>query len=140
MRSLENIADDLKNLLSEYVRSVHFIPGKNLPDDTNENGDLRVLSGASLPAVLLFPAETGYRNGNAVQTQTIRLLVVDSFTAGGDSRAASIWRLSEQVRSLFPDSGRTIQGVFYLPVSSGPADGVQIAGHAVYRIELLLQE
>ncbi len=140
MRTLENIADDLKTILTECVRSVHFIPGKNLPDDTNENGDFRALSGSSLPAVILFPEESGYRNGNAVRTQTIRLLLVDSFTAGGDSRASSVWRLAEQVRSLFPDSGRTIQDVFYLPVSAGPAEGVQFAGHAVYQIELLLQQ
>ncbi len=140
MRTLEEIADDLKTLLTEKVRSVHFIPGKAMPEDPEGNGDLRALSGSSLPAAILLPEEGGYRNGNTVRTWKIRLLLVDSFTAGGDPRASSVWNLAEQVRALFPDSGRTIQGVFYLPVSSGPADGVLFAGHAVYEIELLLQQ
>lgn len=140
MRTLEDIADDLKTLLSENVNSVHFIPGESTPDESGESGDLRALSGSLLPAAILLPEESGYRNGNVVRTQKIRLLLVDSFTAGGDARAASVWTLAEQVRSLFPDSGRTIQGVFYLPVSAGPAEGVRFAGHAVYGIELLLQQ
>lgn len=140
MRKLEDIAEDLKTILTEKVRSVHFIPGKTLPEDSEGNGDLRALGGGSLPAAILLPEEGGYRNGNAVRTQKIRLLLVDSFTAGGDSRASSVWSLAEQVRSLFPDSGRMIQDVFYLPVSAGPAAGVSFAGHAVYEIELLLQQ
>lgn len=140
MRTLEEIAGDLKTLLTECVRSVHFIPGKPVPSESDESGDLRALSGATLPAAILFPEDAGYRNGNAVRTQTVRLLLVDSFTAGGNSRASSVWSLAEQVRSLFPDTGRTIQGVFYLPVSAGPAEGVLFAGHAVYQIELFLQQ
>jgi len=140
MRTLEDIAGDLKTILAEKVRSVHFIPGKAMPEDPEENGDLRALGGGSLPAAILLPEEGGYRNGNAVRTQKIRLLLVDSFTAGGDPRASSVWNLAEQVRLLFPDSGRMIQGVFYLPVSAGPANGVLFAGHAVYEIELLLQQ
>lgn len=143
MRTLEDIADDLKTILTEKVRSVHFIPGKTMPEGPEGpegNGDLRALGGSSLPAAILLPEEGGYRNGNAVRTQKIRLLLVDSFTAGGDSRASSVWSLAEQVRLLFPDSGRMIQDVFYLPVSAGPANGVLFAGHAVYEIELLLQQ
>ena len=140
MRTLEDIASDLKTILTGKVRSVHFIPGTTMPEDSEGNGDLRALSGSSLPAAILLPEEGGYRNGNTVRTQKIRLLLVDSFTAGGDSRASSVWSLAEQVRLLFPDSGRMIQGVFYLPVSAGPAEGVLFAGHAVYEIGLLLQQ
>jgi len=112
MRTLDEIAGDIKARIADEFPTVRFSTAGNSPQLINE---IKAMSEAKLPAVVIVIDAGEVTDSKRKEVLNITLVLIDRFIAGSDERALSVWRNLARLRTLFPPDVTEINNVYYLP-------------------------
>ncbi len=120
MRKLNEIAADLRDLLSTKVQTVRI---SALQTHEQLLKEIKAINPDKLPGVIIVFDGLQYEGMAMTVTEQATLILVDQFRAGSDQRAMSVLEAASGLMALFPPDGKEINGVYYYPqdcVSASP--------------------
>lgn len=112
MRKLNEIATDLKTLLSTDFRTVRISALQNADQLLKE---VQAINPDKLPGVIIVFDRLEYDGEAFTNTAQFSLILIDRFKAGSDDRALSVQQAASGLMLAFPADGREINGVWYYP-------------------------
>ena len=113
MRKLNEIAGDLRDLLSSEFQTVRISVSQNHEQRLEE---IRAINPDKLPGVIVALDNLKFNGPGMTSALAVNLILVDQFRAGSDDRALSVFQAGAALIELFPADGREINGVWYYPV------------------------
>lgn len=112
MRKLNEIATDLRGVLTEYYRTVRISVLKT-PDQLLK--EIRAINQDKLPGVIIVFDSLNFEGKNMTNTSRVTLVLIDQFRSGSDERALALLQAGSNLMTLFPADGKEINGVWYYP-------------------------
>ena len=113
MRKLNEIATDLRGVLTEYFRTVRISSGKTSDQLLKE---IKAINPEKLPGVIIAFDSLKFEGMNMTNTGRVTLVLIDQFRSGSDERALSLFQAGSSLMTLFPADGKEINGVYYYPL------------------------
>ena len=117
MRSLNEIASDLRTLLSSGFQTVRISVSQSPAQLLSE---IRAINPDSLPGVVIAFDSLDYQGMSMTVVSRVKLILIDQFRAGSDQRALSALQAGSALAALFPADGKEINGVWYYPAGCAP--------------------
>ena len=120
MRKLNEIATDLRGVLTEYFRTVRISAVQTSDQLLKE---IKAINPDKLPGVIIVFDGLQYEGMAMTNTGRVTLVLIDQFRSGSDERALSLFQAGSALITLFPADGKEINGVYYYPqdcVSASP--------------------
>ena len=112
MRKLNEIATDLRGVLTEYFRTVR-ISTVHTSDQLLK--EIKAINPEKLPGVIIIFDNLNYEGMAMTNTGRVTLVLIDQFRSGSDERALSLVQAGSSLMTLFPADGKEINGVWYYP-------------------------
>ena len=113
MRKLNEIATDLRGVLTEYFRTVRISSGKTSDQLLKE---IKAINPEKLPGVIIIFDNLNFEGMAMTNTGRVTLVLIDQFRSGSDERALSLFQAGSSLMTLFPADGKEINGVYYYPL------------------------
>ena len=113
MRKLNEIATDLRSVLTEYFRTVRISAVQTSDQLLKE---IRAINPEKLPGVIIVFNSLNFEGKNMTNTGRVTLILIDQFRSGSDERALSLLQSGSGLMTLFPADGKEINGVWYYPL------------------------
>ena len=113
MRKINEIATDLRGVLTEYFRTVRISAGKTADQLLKE---IKAINPEKLPGVIIVFDSLKFQGMNMTNTGRVTLVLIDQFRSGSDERALSLFQAGSGLMTLFPADGKEINGVYYYPL------------------------
>ena len=129
MRTIEQIADDLRLLLAETYPLVRLSAAGG---EAQFQEELRRLRPDRLPGVIIAFDRAAFIAENTLRECHLAVVLIDRFRA--DSEARALFQAAETLFGLFPPAGRMLNDGFCLP---GECRAVATDG-AFFRLKLEL--
>ena len=126
MRSLNEIASDLRTLLSSGFQTVRISVSQSPAQLLSE---IRAINPDSLPGVVIAFDSLDYQGMSMTVVSRVKLILIDQFRAGSDDRALSAFEAASDLAALFPPDGKEINGTFFYPsdcVAASPDSGYAV--------------
>ena len=131
MRTIEQIADDLRLLLAETYPLVRLSAAGG---EAQFQEELRRIRPDQLPGVIIAFDRAAFTAENTLRECHLAVVLIDRFRADSESRARALFQAAETLFGLFPPAGRMLNDGFCLP---GECRAVATDG-AFFRLKLEL--
>ena len=112
MRKLNEIAEDLRDLLSSKFQTVRI---SALQTSHQLLTEIQAINPDKLPGVIIGFDRLNFDGSSMTNTLKLKLILTDQFRSGSDERALSVFQAGSDLLELFPADGRQINGVWYYP-------------------------
>ena len=112
MRKLNEIATDLRGVLTEYFRTVRISAVQTSDQLLKE---IKAINPEKLPGVIIVFDNLNFEGMAMTNTGRVTLVLIDQFRSGSDERALSLFQAGSSLMTLFPADGKEINGVWYYP-------------------------
>ena len=113
MRKLNEIATDLRGVLTEYFRTVRISAVQTSDQLLKE---IKAINQEKLPGVIIVFDNLNFEGMAMTNTGRVTLVLIDQFRSGSDERALSLFQAGSSLMTLFPADGKEINGVYYYPL------------------------
>ena len=113
MRKLNEIASDLRGVLTEYFRMVRI---SSLQNNEQLLKEIKAINPEKLPGVIIVFDSLKFDGTAMTNTAKVKLVLIDQFRSGSDERALSLFQAGSGLMTLFPADGKEINGVWYYPL------------------------
>ena len=113
MRKLNEIATDLRGVLTEYFRTVRISAVQTSEQLLKE---IKAINPEKLPGVIIIFDNLNFEGMAMTNTGRVTLVLIDQFRSGSDERALSLFQAGSSLMTLFPADGKEINGVYYYPL------------------------
>ena len=113
MRKLNEIATDLRGVLTEYFRTVRISAVQTSDQLLKE---IKAINPEKLPGVIIVFDNLNFEGMAMTNTGRVTLVLIDQFRSGSDERALSLFQAGSSLMTLFPADGKEINGVWYYPL------------------------
>ena len=113
MRKLNEIATDLRGVLTEYFRTVRISAVQTSDQLLKE---IKAINPEKLPGVIIVFDNLNFEGMAMTNTGRVTLVLIDQFRSGSDERALSLFQAGSSLMTLFPADGKEINGVYYYPL------------------------
>ena len=113
MRKLNEIATDLRGVLTEYFRTVRISAVQTSEQLLKE---IKAINPEKLPGVIIVFDNLNFEGMAMTNTGRVTLVLIDQFRSGSDERALSLLQAVSSLMTLFPADGKEINGVYYYPL------------------------
>ena len=113
MRKLNEIASDLRGVLTGYFRTVRI---SSLQNDEQLLKEIKAINPEKLPGVIIVFDSLKFDGTAMTNTAKVKLVLIDQFRSGSDERALSLFQAGSGLMTLFPADGKEINGVYYYPL------------------------
>jgi hypothetical protein len=113
MRKLNEIATDLRGVLTEYFRTVRISAVQTSDQLLKE---IKAINPEKLPGVIIIFDNLNFEGMAMTNTGRVTLVLIDQFRSGSDERALSLFQAGSSLMTLFPADGKEINGVYYYPL------------------------
>lgn len=113
MRKLNEIATDLRGVLTEYFRTVRISAVQTSDQLLKE---IKAINPEKLPGVIIVFDSLNFEGMAMTNTGRVTLVLIDQFRSGSDERALSLFQAGSSLMTLFPADGKEINGVWYYPL------------------------
>ena len=113
MRKLNEIATDLRGVLTEYFRTVRISAVQTSDQLLKE---IKAINPEKLPGIIIVFDNLNFEGMAMTNTGRVTLVLIDQFRSGSDERALSLFQAGSSLMTLFPADGKEINGVYYYPL------------------------